>query len=106
MCNTYNKLVKVWFLSVTFDFSLLTHYLVTYAKPLAQTCIQHITSLCVLSTKDTKGSHITLFFIFTAHSLSTKQTTVFSSTYKFPVTYTNAQKKSKYTQTEIYVSTV
>ena len=45
---------------------LLTHYLVTYAKPIAQMCIQHILPLSVLSTKGAEGgSHQSLPFIST-----------------------------------------
>ena len=45
---------------------LLTHYLVTYAKPIAQTGIQHILLLTVLSSKGAEGSsHDSLPFIST-----------------------------------------
>ena len=46
---------------------LLTHtILLTYAKPIAQMCIQHILLLSVLSTKGVKGSsHHCLPFIST-----------------------------------------
>ena len=65
---------------------LSTHYLVTYTKPISQTCIQHILLLSVLSTSGAEGSSL--------HSLPFIPILLLSSTYMFPVTYKNTQQNT------------